>query len=148
MIDTPDEGTSAQISILDVNGEPRIYCCESLKANDLAENSHVLCAGIDLNPALDSQGHNAVDLAQALKEACVREGGMAAIPPAVKASLSSVAKILNIAWIERGLENPARVICARGTVCPREPTCYGQSSSMQQLTSVQDIQRKIVSQLT
>ncbi|WP_299806445.1 DUF3612 domain-containing protein, partial [uncultured Shewanella sp.] len=38
--------------------------------------------------------------------------------------LMSVAKILNINWIERGIENEARLICGRGAVCPRQPSCY------------------------
>jgi hypothetical protein len=35
----------------------------------------------------------------------------------------SVAKILNISWIEQGIENDAKLICSRGAVCPRNPCC-------------------------
>ncbi|MCL1047340.1 MerR family transcriptional regulator [Shewanella sp. 10N.286.51.B7] len=123
-INEPSTGTSAQISILNVGNEPRIYCCESIKVDDSAGNPHVLCAGIDLNPAIEAQGKDAVKITEDLKQACVENGGLVAIPKAIKADLTSVAKILNINWIERGIENDARVICSRGAVCPRQPSCY------------------------
>jgi hypothetical protein len=124
MINEPTQGTSAQISILNVADEPRIYCCESIKVEDLAGNNHVLCAGIDLNPAIDAQGGDAQSIASELKQACVGKDGSVQIPRSIKKSLMSVAKILNINWIERGIENEARLICSRGAACPRQPSCY------------------------
>ncbi|MGL5390835.1 MAG: DUF3612 domain-containing protein, partial [Shewanella sp.] len=59
-----------------------------------------------------------------LQVACVERGGSVAIPQHIKADLLSVAKILNINWIERGINNDARLICSRGAVCPRQPSCY------------------------
>ncbi|MBQ4890327.1 DUF3612 domain-containing protein [Shewanella sp. MMG014] len=123
-INEPTSGTSAQISILNVGNEPRIYCCESIKVDDSAGNPHVLCAGIDLNPAIEAQGKDAAKITEDLKQTCVENGGLVAIPKHIKADLVSVAKILNINWIERGIENDARVICSRGAVCPRQPSCY------------------------
>ncbi len=35
-----------------------------------------------------------------------------------------MAKILNINWVERGIEGDARLICSRGAACPRKPSCY------------------------
>lgn len=124
MINEPTQGTSAQISILNVADEPRIYCCESIKVEDLAGNNHVLCAGIDLNPAIDAQGGDSRSIASELKQACVGKNGSAQIPTSIKKDLMSVAKILNINWIERGIENEARLICSRGAACPRQPSCY------------------------
>jgi transcriptional regulator with XRE-family HTH domain/Zn-dependent peptidase ImmA (M78 family) len=124
MINAPVEGSSAQISILNVGNEPRIYCCESTKVTDLANNKHVLCTGIDLNPAIDAQGGDSRSIAEDLKQACVKGGGAAAIPSSIKSQLTSVARILNINWVERGIESPAQLICARGAVCPRKPSCY------------------------
>jgi hypothetical protein len=115
---------SAQISVLDTDTGPRIYCCESLKTTDLAENPHVLCAGIDLNPALDTQMGDADSIAQSLKDICVSHGGSANIPANIQKELTRVGKILNISWISRGLATQARVICSRGHVCPRKPSCY------------------------
>ena len=125
MINTPTDGnSSAQLSIMNVNGEPRIYCCESINVNDIAGNSHVLCAGIDLNPAIEAQGKDALSIATDLKALCVAKGGSAQPPKAIKKDLMSVAKILNINWVERGIETDDKLICSRGNVCPREPSCY------------------------
>lgn len=114
----------AQISILHQNNVPHIYCCESVKVQDLAGNPHVLCSGVDLNPAISAQGHDAVAIANILKDACVENGGTAVIPLKVRKLLMTVARILNINWIERGIDNRARLICSRGAQCPRKPKCY------------------------
>lgn len=128
MINTPVTGTSAQISILEVEKSPRIYCCESTNVKDLADNNHVLCTGIDLNPAIEAQGENALELAHDLKQVCVQNGGSAPIPKSIKDRLLSVSKILNINWVERGIASDARLICSRGAVCPRKPSCYSENS--------------------
>ncbi|MCL1142796.1 DUF3612 domain-containing protein [Shewanella gaetbuli] len=130
MINEPSTGTSAQISILNVGNQPRIYCCESVKVEDSAGNPHVLCAGIDLNPAIDAQGKDSQSIANDLKQACVSGGGSIAIPKHIKQDLTSVAKILNINWIERGIKNDARLICSRGAVCPRQPSCYAAGKNL------------------
>ncbi|AZG71332.1 DUF3612 domain-containing protein [Shewanella livingstonensis] len=124
MINEPVDGTSAQISILNVGNEPRIYCCESIKVDDSAGNPHVLCAGIDLNPAIEAQGKDAQSIAHELKQACSTGGGSIIIPKHIQKDLTSVAKILNINWIERGIKKDAQLICSRGAVCPRQPSCY------------------------
>ncbi|EKO3987147.1 DUF3612 domain-containing protein [Vibrio fluvialis] len=120
----PQDGSSAQISILNVGDEPRIYCCESVNMIDPAGNNRVLCAGIDLNPAIAAQGGDARSIAEELKDSCVSQGGSTVIPRHIKKDLLTIAKILNINWIERGIENDARLICSRGAVCPRKPSCY------------------------
>ena len=124
MFDVDGVASSAQLSLLDVNGTPRIYCCESTKVNDLAGNNHVLCAGIDLNPALLAQGVDADAMASELKQLCINSVGGARVPKAIQTSLTSVANILNINWVARSLQKPAQLICARGNSCPRSPQCY------------------------
>jgi hypothetical protein len=124
MLGMNPKGTAAQISILNENGTPKIYCCESIKVQDSADVNHVLCAGIDLNPAIDAQGHDALVLVRELKQICIANGGSAKIPEHIKKVLVSVARILNINWIERGIAGEARLICSRGAVCPRQPSCY------------------------
>ncbi|QSX36576.1 DUF3612 domain-containing protein [Shewanella sedimentimangrovi] len=124
MLSEPSDGSSAQISILDVDGSPRIYCCESVKVDDLAGNHHVLCAGIDLNPAIEAQGTDALSLAEELKHQCVSAGGQGPIPAPIRRQLMSIARILNINWVERGIDKGARLICSRGAACPRQPACY------------------------
>lgn len=144
MMDAPSHQSSSQISILDVNGEPRIYACESIKVNDLAGNGHVLCAGIDLNPAMESQGKDASNIAEELKAACASAGGTRAIPKSVKQELSSVAKILNIGWVERGIDKDARLICPRSSACPRTPCCADISNSDKNTTDLGCIRQQII----
>jgi len=143
MINQDNAGTSAQISVLESSKGPRIYCCESVNVEDMAGNPHVLCAGIDLNPVLDTQGRPASELAASLKEVCVRGGGDADIPAAIRKDLLSAAGILNIGWIQRGINNPARVICSRGSVCPRTPTCCPATDSPDTLTVMERMQQAI-----
>ena len=116
-------GSSAQISLLDVGGESRIYACESVAVKDLAGTNQVLCAGVDMNPAIAAQGQDPLSLAADLKSACGGNGGSAAIPESIKKELLRTAKILNIAWVERGIDHDARVICPRSSACPRHPGC-------------------------
>jgi len=57
--------------------------------------------------------------------------------------LMRVARILNIAWIERGIDSEARLICSRGTSCPRENNCYeGQGTPLNEMRS-STAQRKV-----
>ncbi len=124
MISSADTGTSAQISVLDVGDEPRIYCCESVKVEDMLGKKHVLCAGVDLNPALAAQGNDAKEIANELKQACIKNGGSVEIPTSIRQEFSRVSRILNIAWLERGIEKDARLICPRSGSCPRHPKCH------------------------
>jgi hypothetical protein len=124
MFEAADSAHSAQLSILDVHGQPRIYCCESTKVSDLAGNAHVLCAGIDLNPAIEAQGIDVDTMAQELKQLCVTAKGGAMVPKAIRSTLNTVANVLNIQWVQRSMEKPAQLICARGSSCPRQPGCY------------------------
>ncbi len=137
MDETPLNQSSAQISILDVGDETHIYSCESLKVKDFAENKHVLCAGIDLNPAIEAQGKDPRDLAAVIKAACVKKGGRSPLPKNIKADLASVAKILNIGWVQRGIEKDAHLICSRGSTCPRTPGCYKKSRKENPHDSIQ-----------
>ncbi|MFC4656125.1 MULTISPECIES: DUF3612 domain-containing protein [Rheinheimera] len=124
MFGQPDTGSSAQLSLLDVQGKPRIYCCESTKVTDMAGNAHVLCAGVDLNPAIAAQGIDADAMALELKQLCVTAQGGVMVPKAIRSTLNTVANVLNIQWVQRSMEKPAQLICARGSSCPRQPGCY------------------------
>ncbi len=124
MISSAEAGTSAQISVLDVGDESRIYCCESVKVEDMVGKKHVLCAGVDLNPAIAAQGTDAQEMATELKQACIENGGSVSIPASIKQEFSRVSRILNIAWLERGIDKDARLICPRSGACPRSPKCH------------------------
>lgn len=126
MMSNDSTESSAQISIMRVGDETRMYCCESVNVIDIAGNAEVLCAGIDINPALEAQGKDALSIATDLLDVCVAHGGNAIIPASIKKDLASVARILNIAWLQRGIEKEAMVICPRRGACPRKPHCQPQ----------------------
>jgi len=126
MLSNKDTSSFAQISIMNVNNETRIYGCESINGVDIAGNTEVLCAGIDINPALNAQGKDANAIAAHLMEVAVKQGGNAQIPTPIKKDLASVARILNIAWLQRGIDREVRVICPRRAACPRQPCCQKQ----------------------
>ncbi len=127
MISSDIDESSAQISVMDVGSEPRIFCCESVKVSDLSGNKHVLCAGIDVNPALEAQGADAASLAASLRMACNENGGSVAIPDTIRKELQQTARLLNIEWLNRGIEKQARMICPRIGACPRTPSCHAGS---------------------
>ena len=119
-----DAAPSSQISLLKAGDEFRIYCCESLRVENVAGVPQVLCAGLDINPALEAQGMDVSSMTGELQEACASNGGTATITPTMRKAFTQIARILNVAWIERGIEQPVRMICARSGACPRNPRCH------------------------
>lgn len=139
--------TSAQISILQRQESPRLYCCESIKVKDQANNPHVLCAGIDLNPVLGEQGYDSVALVSELQKICQTQGGSAMIPGHIRDVLHRISRLLNINWLDRGIQAPARLICTRGANCLRQPVCQTacqQDSDTDISLDLAAIQRSIV----
>ncbi|ODS22443.1 MerR family transcriptional regulator [Candidatus Endobugula sertula] len=134
----------AQISILRTGDEDRIYSCDSIKTRDMAGNPHVLCVGIELNPAIESQDIDPREITEAVKTNCQKHNGEAPIPQAIKKELTNVSKILNITWIERGLDNNAILICPRGSLCPRDPKCFQKPSLMDTSPKLADIRQQII----
>ncbi len=57
-------------------------------------------------------------------------------------SLSAVANVLNIAWIEDALAQPARIICPRSTRCPRPERCEGARPS--RAREIADVREEIL----
>ncbi|HEX2139219.1 MAG TPA: DUF3612 domain-containing protein, partial [Woeseiaceae bacterium] len=129
MLNTRSSRPSAQISVLRNGEDARLYCCESIRSRDPAGNTHVLCAGIDLAPALTSQGFDAREIVEQIERSCNRGGGSAPIPAEARRKLENVAKILNIGWISDGAAQDANIICPRSSACPREKHCQGRTAS-------------------
>jgi transcriptional regulator with XRE-family HTH domain len=123
MLDTKGQASASQISVLNADDGPHLYACHSVIVSDLAGNSHVLCAGVDINPALEAQSLDAKEIADQVQRDCQKKGGSATLRSSVKAELKSVAKILNMAWMEQGLDREALLICRRSSQCPRNPKC-------------------------
>lgn len=144
MLNTRSAGPSAQISVLRNGQEARLYCCESIREKDPAGNAHVMCAGIDLSPALSSQGFDANDIIGQIEANCNRGGGVAPIPDDARRKLESVGKILNIGWIANGTANDASIICPRSASCPRDKHCLGAAAGRQK-HQVEEIRENVLS---
>ncbi len=125
MLNTTSTDPSAQISILGTGDDKRLYCCESIRNTDAAGNPHVLCAGVDLGPALQAQNIDATVTIEQIEESCNDGGGSAPIPDKARRQLESISKILNIGWIATGAAKDATIICPRSSRCPRETPCLG-----------------------
>jgi len=118
---------SAQISVLRSGDDKRLYCCESMRSKDAAGNPHVLCAGVDLAPALRSQNIDPRKTIDMIEASCNRGGGSAPIPVEARKQLESIGKILNIGWISEGAAKDATIICQRSSNCPRDKHCLGKA---------------------
>ncbi|MDH3372162.1 MAG: DUF3612 domain-containing protein [Gammaproteobacteria bacterium] len=125
MLNTRSTQPAAQISILRSGDDKRLYCCQSIRSKDAAGNPHVLCAGVDLAPALSAQTIDAMRTIDMIEASCNAGGGSARIPTEAKEQLISISKILNIGWIAYGAETDATIICQRSSNCPRDKHCLG-----------------------
>ncbi len=125
MLNTRSDKPNAQISVLRSGDDKRLYCCESIRSKDAAGNPHVLCAGVDLAPALMAQNIEPVETIEAIEKSCNDNGGTGPIPDKARAQLESIAKILNIGWVAQGAMKDATIICPRSSSCPRDKHCLG-----------------------
>jgi hypothetical protein len=103
-----------------------------------------MCAGIDLSPALISQGFDANDVIEQIEASCNRGGGVAAIPDDARQKLESVGKILNIGWIGNGAAKEASIICPRNSSCPRDKHCLGAPANRRK-HQVEEIRENVLS---
>ena len=139
MIEDHRGESGAQISVLRDGERSLLYCCNSLRVRDMAGNPHVLSVGVDLAPALDSNGAQTAELVDSIFKECLHRRGEAKIPKSPAQMLSAVANVLNIAWIEDALSQPARIICPRSTRCPRPERCEGaRPSRAREIADVRD----------
>jgi hypothetical protein len=130
MLNTTSTKPSSQISVLRSGDDKRLYCCQSIRSKDAAGNPHVLCAGVDLAPALSAQNIDAMKTIDIIEASCNRNGGSGPIPTEAREQLQSISKILNIGWIADGCEKDATIICQRSSNCPREKHCLGKKMPM------------------
>jgi hypothetical protein len=142
MLGSKSDAPAAQLSVLKNGDDARLYSCESIRVRDAASNHHVVCAGIDLGPALEAQGVDPEEIIADIFAACQAGGGSANVPASAAKSIRSVANILNIEWVGRGLEREATIICPRSANCPRDPCCVTKPKKNRPIT--EDIRRAIV----
>src|SRR5262245_46622987 len=134
--------SGAQISVLRDGERSLLYCCNSLRVRDMAGNPHVLSVGVDLAPALDSNGAPTAELVDSIFKECLTRRGEAKIPKTAAQVLSAVANVLNIAWIEDALSQTARIICPRSSRCPRPERCEGARPS--RAREIADVREEIL----
>src|SRR5580700_2095978 len=125
MIHGEHGASGSQISVLRDGERSLLYCCHSIRVQDMAGNPHVLSVGVDLAPALASHGVPGEPLIDSIFRECLHRRGEARIPKAATQVLGAVANVLNIAWIGDALQAPARIICPRSNRCPRPERCEG-----------------------
>ena len=87
MLNTRSTKPASQISVLRAGDDKRLYCCQSLRSKDAAGNRHVLCAGVDLSPALHSQNIDPRETIDVIEKSCNRGGGSAPIPAEARRQL-------------------------------------------------------------
>jgi hypothetical protein len=112
----------------------------------MAGNLHVLSVGVDLAPALESNGVGSEELVSRLTSECLKHGGQARIPKAAANAIALVANVLNIAWIKDALDQPARVICPRSNRCPRSDRCEGARPS--RAREITDVRAEVMASAT
>ena len=94
---------------------------------------------INAREVLDSRGNPTV-AAQVITSSGAN--GSAMVPPRAAKVIRSVASILSIDWVNRGLEKEASIICPRSSDCPRDPCCVAKPKKHRPIT--EDIRDEIV----
>ncbi len=134
---------TSQLSVLRDGERALLYCCHSLRTRDMAGNPHVLSVGIDLAPAIESQGYAAAEIVADIATACQAGKGNGRLSPTVRKAIESAGRVLNIAWVGESLVSPARVICPRSSTCPRQPPC-AQIPGVRRATDINSIRQQIL----
>jgi len=142
MIGDEHGSSGSQISVLRDGERSLLYCCHSVRVHDMAGNPHVLSVGVDLAPALVSNGVESEALIDSIFRECLHRRGEARIPKSAVAPLDAVANVLNIAWIGDALGQPARIICPRSNRCPRPERCEGARPS--RAREIADVREEIL----
>jgi transcriptional regulator with XRE-family HTH domain len=135
---------TSQISVLRSGDDKRLYTCQSLRTRDAAGNWHVLCAGVDLAPALRAQNIEPLETIDLIERRCNAGGGSGEIPKSAREQLESVGRILNIGWIAAGCQKPATIICPRSSSCPRDKHCLG-TPPMRRRSQIDQVRESLIS---
>ena len=121
-----------------------LYCSISLKTNDAAGNPHIICSGIDLNKILKIHGYDIDKINKTIYEDCMKNNGASLINNKIYNQLKQTAKIINISWIEKALENPVDIICQRSTSCPRNISCDNTIKTRKKISWISQIKDDII----
>ena len=134
---------AAQVSVLRNGDDSRLYCCQSIRSQDAASNTYVLCVGIDLAPALAAQDIDAARTVAAIEASCNENGGSGPIPDEAKTQLETISRLLSIGWVADGAASDATIICPRSSNCPREKRCLTPQPS-ERRSPLEDVRKYVV----
>ena len=103
-------------------------------------------SGLDLVPALNSQGEDGEAITADIAAASPGTPGRGARMPksAAARALSGAGRVMNIAWIEDALAQPARIICPRSSACPRTPACEPLPAATRRAADLAAIRQEII----
>ncbi len=133
-----------QLSLM-VDGDAlRLYSSISMRTKDAADNPHVISAGIDLSPALDSQGIDSKTILADIYALCMQDNGDRILNDALSKDVQKVANVLNIHWIHKALQQPVSIICPRSTNCPRSQHCETKPIKNKKLLWTNEIKDEIL----
>ncbi len=132
-----------QISLMKDGDKSRLYASTAMKTKDATGNPHVVMVGIDLMPAMESQGIDTQIFVDEIKEICLTSDGASIMPENIKHELEKVGKVLNISWVVDGASKPVNIICPRSTSCPRLELC-GKSPQKSKISWMNEIKDEIL----
>ena len=115
-----------------------------MKTNDAAGNPHVICSGVELNKAIDTQGYNSKKFINNIYERASLNNGTYIIDEQVKSTLQKIGIVLNISWIIEALEHPIDITCQRSTNCPRLEKCENIVKTRKKISWVSQIKKDIL----
>ena len=138
------KSSHSQISLLKKGNSNTLYASISIRTKDAAENPHVISTGVDLGPAIETQGFDKNELLEEIDEKCINEKGDVLLDGKIKESLLHVSKTLNISWVEDAINNSCTMICPRSTSCPRLIPCEKHLSSKKDFSWLNEIKKEII----
>ena len=115
-----------------------------MRTKDAAQNTHVISTGIDLGPAIESQGLDKNELLSEINDICLNNYGDIILEGNIKDQLLRVARTLNISWVEDALHNTCSTICPISTNCPRPISCEKHPSSKKNFSWLNEIKEEII----
>lgn len=134
----------SQLSILKENTLLKLFCSISLKTNDAAGNPHIVCAGIDLNDAIQMQGYNVDEILNEIYSSCYKRDGSMLLSSKHQDIIYQVGNILNISWLIDAIKRPVDIICQRSTSCPRINNCENFPKSRKKISWTNQIKKDIL----
>ena len=139
--------TLTQISLMrEIDHQPRLYSCIATQTKDGAGNPHIVSVGIDLFPLLESHGTPPDDVIEALEIAPRNKQNEIMMPEKIKRVIGSAARIINISWVEEGLNSPVNIICPRQSQCPRRNPCVQAPPTPKRISWVEEIKETILAE--